>query len=135
MYFVWFPCLQAQQKIKFSTFNPIRFILPEITISLHTVLTVKIYFFTKLIRLWKKYVCISLSSFVHIFRYLSDTFFFELIDLKLFLAFFSVSALKKGGYEIVVKSDKLSENVMWKNCCTPSTTVLCSLRPLCSLCL
>ena len=39
-------------------------------------------------------------------------FFFELIDLKLFLAFFSVSALKKGGYEIVVKSDKLSENVM-----------------------
>ena len=50
---------------------------------------------------------------LHLFTSLGicQIFFFELIDLKFFLAFFAVSALKKGGYEIVVKSYKLFENL------------------------
>ena len=50
---------------------------------------------------------------LHLFTSLGicQTFFFEQIDLNFIATFFAVSALKKGGYEIVVNSDKLCENV------------------------
>ena len=50
---------------------------------------------------------------LHLFTSLGicQTFFFEQIDLNFIATFFAVSALKKGGYKIVVKSDKLCENV------------------------